>query len=100
MSEHSITEDVLWVLVMNNGTWVPESKFAGGKVVSAMKHAEELDKSPDFDGVKIVRIVKGATGPEQKEVWFSSRLNDRMAAKRSNQLSAALAQSADSLSAR
>ena len=83
----------LWVLVMNAGKWIPDSKFAWDQVTTALKRAEELDRSPDYDAVRVVKIATDKPG-EQKEVWASSRLAARAEAARANQLSAAVAQSA------
>lgn len=94
---HKIVDPyVNWVLVMTDGKWIPDSKFEGGRVSSALKRAEELDRSPDYEAVKVLRVAKG-TG-EQKELWVSSRLEARSNAQKANQLSRGVAQTAESLS--
>lgn len=95
MSDRPLIADqyILWVLVMKDGKWIPDSKFDGGRMTSALKRAEDLDRSPDYQAVKAVRIATDGSG-EQKEIWASSRLKARAEAQRANQLSKAVVESA------
>ena len=47
--------------------------------------AEDVDKDPGVDGVKIMRVPKKGGG-QQKEMWISPRAKARVEAQRVKQL--------------
>ena len=99
MAEHTNNDEFfLGVLGLKDGKWVPQSKFGGGLFGSALMFAEELDKKPDFDAVKILRIPTSGAG-EQKEMWVSPRLKARMEAASAQKLRSGVQQTQDKLRA-
>ena len=99
MSEQTNSDEFfLGVLGLKDGKWVPQSKFGNGKFGAALIYAEELDKKPDFDAVKVMRIPASGRG-EQKEMWVSPRLKARMEAATSQKLRSGVQQTQDKLRA-
>lgn len=99
MSNQAKDQDYfLGLLVLKDGKWAPHSKFDGGAFGTALIRAEELDKSPDFDGVKVMRIPLSGKG-EQKEMWVSSRAEARAKAAQANQVIAGAKKSKENLAA-
>lgn len=92
MSDPSVSQHTLWILVRKDGKWVPLKKMDGGLIHAALSQAEQLDKSPDYKSVKVVRIANRSG--EQKEIWVSSREQARIDAQLANQLSKGVAQTA------
>ena len=67
-------EFFLGIMVLKDGKWMPHSKFEDGTFGTAMIKAEEVDKLPDFDGAKILRIsTNPSSGTKPKEMWVSPR---------------------------
>ena len=100
MSDHVENEDdfFLGVMVLKEGKWVPQRKFDGGSFGSALIHAEDLDREPGIDGVKVMRIPKkGSSG--QKEMWISPRIKARSEAQATSQLRAGVKKTEQSLAA-
>lgn len=79
------------VMVLKGDKWSPHSKFEGGAFGTALISAEELDNTPGFDGVKVMKIpVKQSAGAEPKEMWISPRFEARKNAATSAKVSAGL----------
>ena len=97
MTDQPQSEDFfLGILVLKDGKWSPHAKLDDGAFGTALLQAEELDKSSDFDGVKVMRIPKkGSVG--QKEMWVSSRLAARAEAQKANQVTAGAKKSTENL---
>ena len=91
-------DSFLGVMVLKEGKWTPHTKFDGGAFGTALMRAEELDKSPDFDGVKVLRIHKSGKG-EQKEMWVSSRAEARAEALKANMVTQGAKKSKENLAA-
>ena len=98
MSNSAETEFFLGIMVMKGGKWTPHTKFDDGAFGSALIRAEELDKDPAYDGVKVLRIAKSGKG-EQKEMWVSSRAEARQKAAQANQVTQGAKQSKENLAA-
>jgi len=88
----------LGVMVLKAGKWVPHSKFAGNVFGTALIEAENLDKTPGVDAVKVLRIPKKGTG-EQKEMWISPRIQARSAAQAASQIRAGVQKTKENLAA-
>ena len=88
----------LGIMVLKDGKWTPHSKFNGDALVTALTSAEELDKTPDFDAVKVVRISK-TDASVQKEMWVSPRLKARTKAQEANKLRDGLKKTQENLAA-
>lgn len=88
----------LGIMVMKDGKWAPHSKFDGGAFGTALISAEELDKTPDYEGVKVLRIHRSGKG-EQKEMWVSNRAEARAEALKANSVTAGAKQSTANLAA-
>ena len=86
----------LGIMVQNDGKWKAVGKMDGGSVASALKKAEDLDKSSKYDAVKVLRISKDKAGGA-KELWYSSKLEAQREAARANRLSSALKESANNM---
>ena len=66
------------IMVLKDGKWAAHSRVDGGAFGSALIKAEEIDATPEFDGVKVMKIpVKSIPGVEPKEVWISPRFEAR-----------------------
>lgn len=88
----------LGIMTLKAGKWSPHSKFDGGAFGTALMKAEDLDKLPDFEAVKIMRLPKaGKEG--QKEMWISPRLRARSEVKAASQLKAGVKQTKEKLAA-
>lgn len=73
------------IMVRKDGKWKPHSKYSMGAFGTAMLKAEEMDKEPGSDGVKLVKIT--AKNPaEQAEVWISPHLTAAAKAQSSTQV--------------
>ena len=88
----------LGVMGLKDGKWVPNRKFEGGMFGAALIYAEDLDKKPDFDAVKIARINK-TTAQEDKEMWVSPRLKARQDAEAAKRVRQGVQQTQDNLRA-
>ena len=88
----------LGVMGLKGGKWMPNRKFEGGMFGAALIYAEDLDKKPDFDAVKIARINK-TTGKEDKEMWVSPRLKARLEAEAAKRVRAGVQQTQEKLRA-
>lgn len=88
----------LGIMVMKDGKWTPHTKFDDGAFGTALIRAEELDKSPEFDGVKVLRVPKSGNG-EQKEMWVSSKAAARAEAAKANMVTAGAKKSKEQLAA-
>ena len=60
--------------------------------------AEDLDKMPDFEAVKVIKIHKSGAG-EQKEMWISPRLAARSQVQATTKLWAGLQKTKGNLAA-
>lgn len=99
MSEQANNDQFfLGVLGLKDGKWAPNRKFDGGMFGSALMYAEELDKTPEFDAVKISKINK-TTGTEDKEMWVSPRLKARQDAEAAKRVRSGVQETADKLRA-
>lgn len=100
MADQQNENDVffLGIMVMKNGKWSPHSKFDGGAFGSALISAEDLDKSPDFEAVKVIRIPKSGSG-DQKEMWVSPSLQARLQARQAAKLRAGVQKTKENLAA-
>lgn len=75
-------EFFLGIMVLKDDKWTPHQKFEDGAFGSALIAAEEVDKNPGFDGVKILRLpkdLKSSTPP--KEMWISPRFEAQKKAR-------------------
>ena len=84
------------IMVQKDGKWTPHSKFDDGVFGTALMKAEELDKTNEYDGVKVMRLSK-SNAVEPKELWFSSRLKDRAEAQKAAELTAGRKSSVEKL---
>lgn len=76
------------ILVFKDGKWAPHAKFDENGLGSALIKAEDLDKEPEFEGVKVMRIpAKGQPG-ETKEMWVSPRFEAKSRAQAAAQVRA------------
>ncbi len=91
-------EFFLGIMILKSGKWSPHSKFDGGAFGSALIKAEELDKEPGQDAVKVVRIPKSGTGA-QKEMWISPRLQAKSAAQAASKMRAGVQATKENLAA-
>lgn len=98
MSDNTNDEHFLGVMILKGGKWAPHSKFEGGAFGTALMKAEELDKNPEYDGVKVLRIANNGKG-EQKEMWVSDKAAARAQAAKANQVTQGAKQSKENLAA-
>lgn len=99
MADQINNDDVfLGIMTLKDGKWTPHSKFDGAAFGTALIKAEDLDKTPDFEAVKIMRIPKTGKG-DQKEMWVSPRLRARSEVKATSQLKAGVKQTKANLAA-
>jgi len=49
-------------MTLKYGKWAPHSKLDGRAFGSALMKAEDLDKMPDFEAVKVIKIHKSGAG--------------------------------------
>jgi hypothetical protein len=84
------------VMVQQDGKWKPHSKYDGNSFGSALLEAEELDKMPEFETVKVLKIPSSGGG-EQKEMWISPHVKALSDAKAATQLHADAKQSKQQL---
>ncbi len=99
MPEQTNNDDFfIGVLGLKDGKWTPQRKFKDDMFGSALMFAEELDKAPDFDAVKVLKIPNSGKG-EQKEMWVSPRLKARMEAEASKKVRAGVQKTKDNLRA-
>lgn len=101
MSNQTENDDdfFLGVMVLKDGKWTPHTKFDGKSFGSALMRAEDLDKAPDYDAVKVMRIPKKGTSGQQKEMWISPRLKARSEVQSASALRAGMKQTEQNLAA-
>lgn len=105
MSDHSNSpsspnsEDAFFigVMVLKDGKWTPHSKFDDKAFGSALIKAEDIDKLPDFDGVKIMRVPAKTGAGELKEMWISPRIKARAEVQSTAQVRAGVKQTKEQL---
>jgi len=88
----------LGIMTLKDGKWSPHSKLDGGAFGSALMKAEDLDKMPDFEAVKVLKIPKSGAG-EQKEMWVSPRLAARTEVQAATKLREGVQKTKESLAA-
>jgi len=88
----------LGIMILKGDKWVPHSKFAGNEFGQALLKAEEVDKTKDIEGTKVLKLSK-KTGACEKEMWISPRVQARFEAARAKQLRDGVQKTQQNLSA-
>ncbi len=65
------------IMILKDGHWTPYKKYGVDALGSALIDAEEMDKTSDFDGVKLMKVPLGGSSGEPKEIWISPHLSAR-----------------------
>lgn len=87
------------IMVLKDGKWVPHSKFNEKAFGAALMKAEDIDKQPDVDGVKIMKVPTKTGIGDPKEMWISPRIKARQAVKSEAQVRAGMKETKEQLAA-